>query len=429
MGLAILIHLFCFLHTGVIVESDSQGYIHWAREFARGNGFPGMIFRSPLYPFLVGLTFLAGLSSLVPIIIFQHGLLVLCVPGMYVTGRLSGCSQAGALYAALLFTVNSLIIQSAERVMTEALYLALLLSVFGMFLIWIKHPSFSRSILLGTIFSLIAYLRPGVETLLILSLLLLFLRWKKTAFAPASIVIAVFVLLIAPWSFRNLAAFQTYSLSQSLGIHLFTKAESYQLLDTTGTNYKKIERPLTGVLHDLKVTDESWKKPRENAWEINAVPHALKESLMRYHGCSYSQADHALAMAAFEGIKRHPAGYCLSILQALAVFVFKHCELYPSSKEIVPEKVAGWFSIIPKSMIRGFFYVPGILFVLFPFYLILKKKLFSMRIVPFLFGMTGLASVALVEIGLTRYTIPWMPFWIICVAIMVTDSWKQTPAG
>jgi hypothetical protein len=427
-GLAILIHLYNFLHTGVIVEADSLGYIHWAREFARGNGFTGMIFRTPLYPFLLGLTFLGGHSSLVPIVIFQHVLIVLCIPGIYVISRSAGCSQTGALYASLLFTVNSLIIQSAARIMTEAVYLVLLLSVFGMFLIWIKVPTCFRSILLGVVFSLVAYLRPGVETLLVLSLLILFLRYKKYALAPASIVIAVFVVLTAPWSFRNLAKFQTYSLSRSSGIHLFTKAESYKLLDTTGQYYREIERPLAGVLRDLKVTDETWKKPREDAWEINAVPHALKDSLMLYHGCSYALADHTLAMVAFEGIKKHTAGYGLSVLKTLSVFFLMHRELYPSSEAVVPAAVSGRFSFIPSSVVRGFLYVPGILFVIFPFYLMARKQFFTLRIVPFLFGMTGLASVALVEAGFTRYTIPWIPFWIICVARMMTDSWKQTPA-
>jgi hypothetical protein len=421
MVLAILIHLYNYLHTGVIVGVDSQGYIHWAREFALGNGFPGMIFRAPLYPFLLGLTFLSGHSSLVPMVVFQHALIVLCVPLIYAVSKSTGCSQAGALYASLLFTVNSLIIQSAAYIMTETIYLFLLLSVFGMFMVWIKSPSIVGSILLGVIFSLIAYLRPGVETLLVLSLSILFIVWKKKALAPGLIVVAVFVALCAPWSLRNLAAFQTYSLSRSLGIHLFTKAESYTLLDTAGRHYKEIRRPLTGVLRDLKVTDESWKKPREDAWEINAAPHALKDSLIRYHGFSYTRADGVLEAAALEGIARHPAEYGLSILRALAVFVFKHCELYPTSGDVVPPKVSGLFSAVPESMIRGFCYVPGILFALFPIYLIARKKFFTFRIVPFLFGMTGLASVALVEIGLTRYTIPWLPFWIICVAGMMTD--------
>jgi hypothetical protein len=310
--------------------------------------------------------------------------------------------------------------------MTEAIYLVLLLSIFGMFMVWIRNPSLIRSMLLGVIFSLTAYLRPGVETLLALCLVIFFLIWKKKALVPASIVGAVFVALNAPWSLRNLAAFKTYSVSQSLGIVFFTKTESYKLLDTAGRHYREIEQPLSDVLHDLKVTDETWGKPLEDAWKINAVPHALKDSLTLYHGFSYAQADHVLAMTAVEGIEKHPGGYFLSILQTLTVFVFKHRELYPSPGDVMPGKVVAWLSYIPGSMVRGFFYVPGILFVLFPFYLLVRRKLFTLRIVPFLFAVTGLASVALVEVGLTRYTVPWLPFWIICVANMMPDSRKQT---
>jgi hypothetical protein len=421
MALAVIIQVHDILRTGAIVEVDSQGYIYWAHEFAAGHGFPGMIFRSPLYPFVLGVTFLGGHSSLLPIVIFQHALLVLCVPGIYLAAILSGCSKQGSLFASLLISVNSLIVQSASRIMTETLYLSLLLSVFILVLVWIKQPSIFRSILCGGVFSLIALLRPGVELLLAIALLVLILRWKKSAMVPCLIVVAIFAALTAPWSFRNCARFQTYSLSRSTGIHLFTKAETYNLLDTAGRRYAEIKAPLAGVLHDLRVTDNSWKKPREDAWEINAIPHALKDSLMRYHGYSYTLADNALARAALEGIAKRPVPYTGSVLKTLSVFFFQHHEMYPATNAIVPGKVLCWFSIVPQSMLRGFFYVPGILFVLSPLLLLLKRKPVYVRFFPFLFGMAGMTVVAFVEVGLTRYTIPWIPYWIVCIAAVMPD--------
>ena len=45
----------------------------------------------------------------------------------------------------------------------------------------------------------------------------------------------------------------------------------------------------------------------------------------------------------------------------------------------------------------------------------------STRFFPFLFGMAGMTVVAFVEVGLTRYTIPWIPYWIVCIAAVMPD--------
>jgi hypothetical protein len=228
--------------------------------------------------------------------------------------------------------------------------------------------------------------------------------------------------LTAPWSIRNQVRFGTYGVSRSTGVHLFTKAIHYQLLDTAGPAFKTLRLPLGHAMADLNVDAASWRKAPEDAWEVNAVPHALKDSLMAYRGYSYVKADRLLARAGLEGISRHPGGYLVAVKDALAVMLFHHREIYPSAGMVVPGKILALLSFVPQVFIRGFFYVPGILFVLFPVYLLYRKKLFSLWLLPFLFGIAGPASVALVEVGLTRYTIPWIPFWIICVSIMLEDG-------
>ena len=207
-------------------------------------------------------------------------------------------------------------------------------------------------------------------------------------------------------------------MSASLGVQAFTKAITFRCLSENGRYFKKIEEPLANVIADLNVDLTAKNEHPEDDWNINRIPHALMDSLVGGRGYSYFGASALLGKAAFEGFLAHPYRYMSSVAEGFSTLLLSHRELYPSLPAFVPAATAK-SSLLLRRFINGMVYVSGWIFALFPVAIVLRKGQWGALPAPFLVVCLMYAATAAVQIGFTRYTIPWEPLKLLCAAFVL----------
>lgn len=422
--LALLICLSVFFHGynlvcfGVAPEFDSKEYLSLAQSFASGHGLAGSAYRPPLYPVLLGLTMVAGDRSGLAIVILQHILLIACIPGIYYSGRSFGFSQEASLVASAFVAVNSLLMQSAGFIMTEVVFLVLALACIAALKRLYGSPSVGRAILAGLIFAAASYCRPLMFPVLLCGLAAL--AWKKgrRGILAGTMTLIVFFIATSPWSLRNYFLSGHYAMSANFGVQAFTKAATFHLENPSGRFFKQIEKPLTNVLMDMGRFNFTVPKVPEDDWQINRVPHALIDTLKRYHGFSFFAASDLLGKAALEGFFCNPAGYISSIVKSFGVLLFSHREIYPDAASVVPVNHPRAPLALTRA-IKGLVYISGYVFLLFPMAVVFRQNSSLSLWAPFALVCVMYFFTAAIQIGLTRYTIPWEPFKILCAAYTI----------
>jgi len=421
IGLSLCFHGYNLISFGVAPEFDSKEYLSLAHSFASGHGLAGTVYRPPLYPALVGLSMVAGDTSGLIIVIFQHILLVACIPGIYWVGRLFGFSREACLIASMFIAVNSLLMQSAEFVMTEIVFLVLILGCFAGLKRLYKAPSIGKAIVVGLLFAAASYCRELLFPILLFGCTALVWKKGRRGFFAGLLSIVVFLGATAPWCLRNLISSGHYAMSASFGVQAFTKVTTFHLENPAGRYFKCLETPLSNVLKDMGRSNYSVPKVPEDDWQINRVPHTLMDTLESYHGFSFFAASDLLGKAALEGFYSHPAGYLSSILKSFGALLFSHREIYPDAGAIVPINHV----LLPLVLIRavkGMVYVSGYVFLLFPIAVALRQRASLSIWAPFALVCMMYLFTAAIQIGLTRYTIPWEPLKILCTAYIVETA-------
>lgn len=417
--LAVVLHWYNDATHPVHIGEDSRGYIDWARQFAAGKGFPGMIYRPPLYSFVLGLVFKAG-GTPATMVLLQRLVAIVCIPLVYWLGRAFSLGRRAAVCAALLFAVDSLTMQMARYIMTEILFVGILL-VSLLSLVWVhRSPSMTRGVVCGILFSVCAHCRQLATSFLALGLVLVVLRWRRRAIVPVTTTLLVFAGLNAPWSIRNYAKFGTYGLSSHLGLNIFTKLSSYRLEYEQGKAFQRIEPVYKRVLEDLGLEDYEEPHRPEDAWQVNRIPHVLRDSLSANHGYSFAEASRLLVAVSIEGFLHHPGRYIMSIGKAFGTMVFRHREMYPTVEEVlpVPETFMRWYPV--RTALRGLVCVPAILGLLLPLVVAFGRYDRRTRIwVPWALFVGGYLTTAAIQVGFTRYTTPWTPFRLMCAAVVL----------
>ncbi|MGB7566965.1 MAG: phospholipid carrier-dependent glycosyltransferase [Chitinivibrionales bacterium] len=420
-GLSLCFHGYNLISFGVAPEFDSKEYLSLAHSFASGHGLAGMMYRPPLYPALVGLSMIAGDANGLIIVILQHILLIACVPGIFWLGRLFGFSREACLIASMFIALNSLLMQSAEFVMTEIVFLVLTLGCVAGLKRLYEAPSNGKAIVAGLLFAAASYCRELLFPILLFGCAAL--AWKKgrRGIFAGLLSIVVFFGATAPWSVRNLFLSEHYSMSASFGVQAFTKVMTFHLENPAGRYFKCLETPLSNVLKDMGRSQYSVPKVPEDDWQINRIPHTLTDTLERYHGFSFFAASDLLGKAALEGFYSHPAGYLSSILKSFGALLFSHREIYPDAGAIVPVSHISAPLVLIRA-VKGMVYVSGYVFLLFPIAVAIRQRASLSIWAPFALVCMMYFFTAAIQIGLTRYTIPWEPFKILCVAYTVETA-------
>jgi hypothetical protein len=418
---ALFLHGLNLVRFGVVPEFDSKEYISLAYSFASGHGLAGSAYRPPLYPALEGLFMVAGDKNGLAIVLLQHVLLVLCVPGVYYSGRLFGFSREASLIASAFMALNSLLMQSAGFIMTEIVFLFLVLACIAALKRLYEAPSIGMAIIVGLVFAAASYCRQLLFPILLCGCAALILKKGKRGIITGFISILVFFGATAPWCLRNLFSSGHYAMSASFGVQAFTKATAFHLEDVEGRNFKEIEKPFANVLIDMGRSSYAVPAVPEDDWLINRVPHALVDTLMRYHGCSYFAASDELGTVAIEGFKKHPARYLSSIFSSFGTLLFSHREIYPDAGSIVPVDHPRMPLALTRA-IKGMVYISGYVFLLFPIAVVLRRSSSFSLWAPFAVVCMMYFFTAAIQIGFTRYTVPWEPLKILCAAYTVETA-------
>jgi Dolichyl-phosphate-mannose-protein mannosyltransferase len=422
IGAALFFHGYNLVRFGVVPEFDSNEYLSLARSFATGHGLAGTVYRPPLYPVLVGLFMIAGDKSGLAVVVLQHILLVLSVPGIYYCGRLFGFSREASLIASAFMTLNSLLMQSAGFIMTEIVFLFLVLACIAALKRLYIVPSIGRALVAGLLFAAASYCRQLLFPVLLCGCAALVWKKGKGGILAASVSMIVFFGATAPWCLRNLFLNGHYAMSASFGVQAFTKATAFHLEDAGGRCFKRIEKPLGNVLVDMG-RSSSYAVPviPEDDWQINRAPHVLIDTLMQYHGYSYFGASNALGKAATEGFLRRPVRYLSSIFSSFCTLLFSHREMYPNAGFLAPVDRVRMPPAVTR-IIKGMVYISGYVFLLFPVAAVLRRDFSFSLWAPFAAVCMMYFFTAAIQIGFTRYTIPWEPLKVLCAAYTVETA-------
>jgi len=425
VAVAAVFHWYNIVNFGVSFEFDGKEYWSLARGLAEGRGFSGAVYRPPLYPAMVGQFITAGDEWGLWVVIFQHAIVLAAAIGTYALGRLFSFSKGASLIAVSFMAMNSLLLQSAAFIMTEIVFMGLALVCLAALKLLFESPTTKRAIVTGSAFAAASYCRGLLLPLLFCGCMALVLKKGKPGIRAAVLSLLVFFGATAPWCARNFFLGGHYAMSAGFGVQAFTKATAFHLENPSGRFYKRIEAPLNNVLRDMGRFPYAAPKIPEDDWQINRVPHALMDSLRRYHGYSFFGASDALGKAALEGFIKRPVGYLSSIAHSFSTLLFAHRELYPSIGALLPVDKNRLPPFIAR-MAQGCVYVSGFLFLLFPLAALLRKKTLPSQWAPFCVVCMMYLLTAAVQIGFTRYSIPWEPLKILCAAFAVETAISAT---
>ena len=421
MLLCLLVHLHNILSFGIHTGVDSEGYIFWAGTFAGGRGFPEMIYRPPGYPFFLGVIFSMFNLSLDAAVWIQHLLLLSCVPLVFVLARQWHFDRFTALGAALLFGLNSLSMQMARYIMSEALFmfglcvLALFLTAFA------RRPGIALAAGCGLWAAAVQHVRQLVLPFLICAQGLVLGLHKRESVKPVVVSLGLFLASLVPWSLHNYVHYDSFSLSEHFGVNIFTKATSYDLIDTSAAYFAELRRPYGDVLRDMQLSPGERDRAPEDDWVLNRMPHVMLETLVQ-RGYGYGEASNLLARASLASFAHRPLKYAASIVPAFTTLLFRHREMYPSVDEIFPAIDIIEGKGIVFRLLRGVVYADGWILVAGILMCMVMWRQDPVKIAPFCIVLAGYGLTAAVHVGFTRYAVPWIPIKAICVAWVVTSA-------
>lgn len=419
--LCALVHLHNILSFGIHTGVDSEGYIFWGSTFAGGWGFPGMIYRPPGYAFFLGVVFSVFDLSLGTAVWIQHLLLLACVPMVFALARQWHFDRFTALCAALLLGLNSLSMQMARYIMSEALFM-FGLCVLAVFLTRMARcPGLLLSVGCGLWAAAVQHVRQLVLPFFLCAQGVVLAVNKRSAVRSVVVSVGLFLVLLVPWSLHNYIHFESFALSEHFGVNIFTKATSYNLIDTSAAYFTELRRPYANVLRDMDLSPGDRGQAPEDDWEINRMPHVVLDTLVQ-RGYGYGEASDLLARVSLASFARRPAHYVASIVPAFMTLLFRHREMYPSVDEIFPAAGILQSNGILFRLVRGLVYADGWILVAGILMCLAACRQDPVKITPFCIVLGGYALTAAVHVGFTRYAIPWIPMKMICVAWVVSSA-------
>lgn len=200
---------------------DEAAYLSAAEQLVRGDGFPGT-FRPPGYPAFLASVLLTG-SGTLGVRLVQVALSMVSVWSVYRLGHRFGGQAAGRV-AATIVAFDPVLIAFTHRLWSETLFIAILLVVID--LLTAERTSLTRLLSAGLLFGLGALVRPMILTFIpFLAIWFVASEWptsprlngvarglvRTVAFGAAAL------LLIAPWTARNVRVTGTFVLIDSNG--------------------------------------------------------------------------------------------------------------------------------------------------------------------------------------------------------------------
>ena len=213
-----------FLSAGppTFVTPDSDDYLWPGYALASGLGFEPELRRTPLYPIFIGAVLAAG-GNLATLAVVQHGLGVATAALTFGLGRVAFGPLAGrpaGLLAGLMIALSGPLLIYEHYLMSEALFTLVLTLGLLILALALRQPTTRWLIAAGGALALAALTRPIGQAVVPVALGLPFLlalpAWR-TGLRRAALVAAGLVLVLAPWTIRNLILHGTTGADGALG--------------------------------------------------------------------------------------------------------------------------------------------------------------------------------------------------------------------
>lgn len=214
-----------------ILKDDAQEYHKLALSILEGHfsieGKPNAI-RTPGYPgFVAGIYLIFGTH---PWVVLLSQILLDGITCFILGISLRSSNETGALLSSGLFAIDPVSIFYSGTLGSDTLFVFLLVSLFYV----LNWPKRSQSyIIAGLLTGLLALTRPIGLYLPVIVIAWLIMRFRRKAVVPTLILLAVYVVTIAPWFVRNEAIF---------GHFAFSTSPSYNLLVINAARIESISR-------------------------------------------------------------------------------------------------------------------------------------------------------------------------------------------
>src|SRR5688572_2274151 len=206
----------------VFATGDSEGYLAPGYALARGIDFDLASKRTPAYPWLVAFAIAVGGEDLRGLVFIQHALGVLTAGLTFALGRLcftpARVGRIVGIGAGLLVALNGGLILSEHTIMTEALFVPLIVGAVTALVAALRGSSMPLYALAGLLLGFATLTRPVAQILIPvvpLTILLVSRSWRLTLVRSA-VALGAFGLVLAPWMVRSAVEQDTASVG-SLG--------------------------------------------------------------------------------------------------------------------------------------------------------------------------------------------------------------------
>lgn len=298
------------LQAPIFLSTDSSEYVRPAYDLVNGQGLTTRLKRPNGYPLMLGAVFAVAGPDLMAAAAVQHVLGIVTVGLTYLLGRVC-FNRAVGFGAALLVAVSGPQLTWEQTLLSESIC-TLLLVVLALALILATRATTHRPALVaGLLLGLTAVVKPVAQSLLPCALAFAALRpgSGRRRLASTGVLAAAFVLVVAPWTFRNLAVHGSLSLGGGLG-------ES--LLDSTADYSRGIflfDGP--GLPPEPDATRAAGRRIVQQAIESRRGERRILEQLRAELGLGENEADRLARDLALEVIGRQP----LDFLGRIPVFI------------------------------------------------------------------------------------------------------------
>ena len=242
--IAILLAVYFTKGDAAFLFGDSQGYLVLAKNMLAGHGasmaaeapyLPDSI-RTPLFPLLIAAASLFS-KSIVLVLFVQ---VLLSMGTAFFVWRIADVwigTARGKLIALALFAFEPLAVFFSLPLITEPLFTFLLTAGIYFFLRAMEDNHARNAIIAGAAWALAALTRPIAQFLPLIGVFFLFFSAKRRIGARnAALFFCTFLLVISPWVYRNIRAFNTAGLSSGGFQNVYSDYASYVLAVRDGVS-------------------------------------------------------------------------------------------------------------------------------------------------------------------------------------------------
>ena len=296
----------------VFATGDSEGYLAPGYALARGIDFDLASKRTPGYPWLVSLAIVVGGEDLRALVFLQHALGVLTAGLTFALGRLcftpAPVGRIVGVGAGLLVALSGGLILSEHTVMTEALFVPLVVGTLTAFVAALRTSRLELFGLAGLLLGLATLTRPVAQALipvLPFVTLLVARAWRPTLLRSA-VALGAFGLVLLPWMVRSAVEQDSASVG-SLGQSLIGRTARH---DRGAWTYYD-----PGLHADEPEDRVRARKILQQAADNGSSGKAIHTRLRRELGLSPAEADRLMRNLAVEAILRRPDYYVAGTLQ------------------------------------------------------------------------------------------------------------------